>query len=302
MTRTVKDAVWAAWEGIAKRAARSYVPGPALDDALRVCHWLSDQRIASTIGFWDGPDDTPPDVVKEYLAGVDAIGREKLDCYLSIKVPSIRFDRERLAALVDRSLEHDVRVHFDSHGPEKADETFAAVEAASARHPALGCTLPSRWVRSLDDVERAVARGWSVRVVKGQWADPAAPAMDARANYLAIVDRLAGRVPRVAVATHDVPLLRKCLARLLAARAHVEVELLYGLPVRPAIRAARELGVPVRLYVPYGEAYLPYTLTQARKQPRVFWWVIRDTLLARTLRVPRSYARSRGEARPDGAG
>ena len=299
--KRVKDAVWAAWEGVARRAARSYVPGPALDDALRVCHWLSGQRIASTIGFWDGPDDAPADVLEEYLSIMATIGRKELDCYLSIKVPSIRFDRERLATLVDRSLEHDVRVHFDSHGPEVADQTFAAIESVSARHGALGCTLPSRWARSVDDVERAVARGWGVRVVKGQWPDPAAPLMDARAGYFAIVDRLAGRVPRVAVATHDVPLLRKCLERLLAAKAGVEVELLYGLSVRPAIRVAREMGVPVRLYVPYGKAYLPYTLSQARQRPRVFWWVIRDTLLARTLRVPRSYARSRGDERPPGA-
>jgi proline dehydrogenase len=301
MTRTVRDAVWAAWEGVARRAARSYVPGPTLDDALRVCHWLGEQRIASTIGFWDGPDDAPEDVVRECLSCVDAIGRKEFDGYLSIKVPSIRFDRERLTTLIDRSLEHGVRVHFDSHGPELADQTFAAIESASARHGELGCTLPSRWVRSGDDVERAVRGGWGVRVVKGQWADPAAPLLDARANYLAIVDRLAGRVPRVAVATHDVPLLRTCLERLLAAKARVEVELLYGLPVRPAIRVARELGVPVRLYVPYGKAYLPYTLSQARQRPRVFWWVIRDTLLARTLRVPRSYARSRGDGRPAGA-
>ena len=291
MMRAAKDAVWAVWAAVAKRTARAYIPGPRIDDALRVCHWLSDHALASTIAFWDGPENTPPDVAKQYVAGVDTIARENIDSYLSIKVPSIHYDWDLLAEVVDRGVEKNIRVHFDSLGPETADDTFALIEKAAVRHSDLGCTLPSRWARSVDDVERAVAMKLGVRVVKGQWADPAQPKLDARANYLAVIDRLAGRVPRVAVATHDVALLRECLKRLRAARSYCEVELLFGLPVRPCIRVAREMGVTARLYVPYGEAYLPYTLSQARQRPVVFWWIVRDTLLARTLFVPKSYHR-----------
>lgn len=291
MMRGVKDAVWTAWSAVAKRTARAYIPGATIEDALRVCHWLSDQELASTIAFWDGPENTPPDVAERYLAGVDLISREKLDSYLSIKVPSIRYDWDMLARVVDRGREASVRVHFDSLGPETADETFALIEKASVRHPDLGCTLPGRWVRSVDDAERAVRMKLGVRVVKGQWADPSRPKLDSRANYLAIIDRLAGRVPRVAVATHDVPLMRECLKRLRAAGSYCEVELLFGLPVRPGIRVAREMGVPARLYVPYGEAYLPYTLSMARERPVVLWWIVRDTLLARNVFVPKSYRR-----------
>jgi len=291
MMRAAKDVVWAAWSAVAKRTARAYVPGPAIEDALRVCHWLSDQALASTIGFWDGPESAPPDVAKQYLTSVDMIARENLDSYLSIKAPSIHYDWDLLAKVLDRSVETGIRVHFDSLGPETVDESFALIEKASARRSGLGCTLASRWVRSVDDAQWAVEMKLGVRVVKGQWADPAAPKLDARANYLAIIDRLAGRVPRVAVATHDVPLLRESLKRLRAANSFCEVELLFGLPVRPGIRVAREMGVPARLYVPYGEAYLPYTLSQARQRPLVFWWIVKDTLLARNLFVPRSYRR-----------
>ena len=291
MMRPVRNAVWAAWSAVARRMARAYIPGETIEDALRVCHWLSDQELASTIAFWDGPGNAPPDVAARYVSGVEMISREKLDSYLSIKVPSIHYDWDLLAKVVERGHETGIRVHFDALGPETADKTFALIEKASAVHTNLGCTLPSRWVRSLDDAERAVAMKWGVRVVKGQWADPSRPKIDARASYLAIIDRLAGRVPRVAVATHDVPLLRECLRRLRAAHTDCEVELLFGLPVRPGIRTAREMGVPARLYVPYGEAYLPYTLSMARERPVVFWWIVRDTLLARTLFVPKSYGR-----------
>jgi proline dehydrogenase len=287
----VKNIIWTVWSGVAKRTARAYIAGPAIEDAIRVCCWLSEQSLASTIGFWDGEENTPLDVTAQYLAVLDTIASEKLDSYVSIKAPSIQYDWELLARILDRSLESNVGVHFDSLGPETVDETFALLDRARSRHPKLGCTLPSRWARSVDDVERTVDLQLRVRVVKGQWADPLVPDLDVRANYLSIIDRLAGRVPSVAVATHDIPLARECLERLRTTNTRSEVELLFGLPVRPAIRLAREMAMPVRLYVPYGEAYLPYTLSQARQQPRMFWWIIRDTLLARTLFVPRSYHR-----------
>lgn len=291
MISIVKNAVWTAWSVAAKRAARAYVAGVTIEDAVRVCCWLSEQSLASTIAFWDGEEDTPFEVTTRYLTVLDKIASEKLDSYASIKAPSIQYDWELLERILERSLESNVAVHFDSLGPETADKTFALLQRARSYQGKLGCTLPSRWARSIDDVERAADLQLRVRVVKGQWEDPVSPDVDVRASYLSIVDRLAGRVPCVAVATHDIPLACECLKRLRTTDTRSEFELLFGLPLRPAIRLAREMTVPVRLYVPYGEAYLPYTLSQARKRPSTFWWIIRDTLLSRTLVVPRSYRR-----------
>jgi proline dehydrogenase len=83
------------------------------------------------------------------------------------------------------------------------------------------------------------------------------------------VERLAGRARRVAIATHDVPLARRAIGALHARGTPCEWELLYGLPSRRPVAVARKLGVRVRFYVPYGEAYLPYCLSQARRQPRL---------------------------------
>ncbi len=291
MIPLVKNFVWTLWSAVARRTARAYVAGPAIEDALRVCRWLSEQSLATTVGFWDGEEDTPGEVTARYLEVLDAIAAENLDSYASIKAPSIGYDWGLLVRILDRGRESNIGVHFDSIGPQTAGETFDLIERAEARHSRIGLTLPSRWLRSVDDTERAVDLQVRVRVVKGQWVDPDAPELDPRANYLKIVDRLAGRVPCVAVATHDIPLARESLKRLLASDTRCEVELLFGLPVRPALGLARELHIPVRLYVPYGEAYLPYTLSQARRRPRTVWWILRDTLLGRTLFVPRSYGR-----------
>jgi proline dehydrogenase len=81
------------------------------------------------------------------------------------------------------------------------------------------------------------------------------------------------------VATHDPPLAREALRRLHAAGTSCELELLFGLPMNAVMEVAKEQGVSVRLYVPYGEAYMPYALSQARKNPKILGWFIRDILM-----------------------
>jgi len=262
------------WSPLARRAARAYVAGPALDDALGACRRAARRGIASTIGFWNGNDQSPEEVAAAYLDTVDGLGRANLDCYLSVKALPLGFSRELSNAIVMRARQAGVRVHFDSLGPETVEPTFAMLEDSRARHRRLGCTLPGRWSRSLRDADRAAELGLDVRVVKGQF--PGDDEMDPRTGFLAVVDRLAGRARFVAVATHDTPLARMALDHLLSAGTPCEAELLYGLPWRPAVRAARVKRVAARLYVPYGQAWLPYRLSEARENPGLLWWVTRD--------------------------
>ena len=60
---------------LATRAAKSYIAGPELEDALRVASDLSRRGFATTLGFWDGAGDTPAGVAQHYLAAADALSR-----------------------------------------------------------------------------------------------------------------------------------------------------------------------------------------------------------------------------------
>ena len=82
----------------------------------------------------------------------------------------------------------------------------------------------------------------------------------------------------MAVASHDVTTARRAIEALLTAGTPTTLELLYGLPSRRQIELWRELGVRVRVYIPYGAAYLPYCLAQIKRNPRIAWWLVRDAL------------------------
>ena len=264
------------WLPLLRKAARSYVAGPELRDALRLAQTFAASGVpASSLCFWDARDDAPRHVADMYLATVRAIQNARLDSYVSIKAPSLDFDSTLVAEIATLARDAGVRVHFDSLGPETVDRTFRLIEQALAAGASLGCTVPGRWGRSPRDAERAAEMGVRVRVVKGQWPDPT-DAVNPHAGFLNVIDALAGASMPVAVATHEPILAAAAIRKLQSSGTPCEMELLYGLPSRAVLKVARDLAVPIRNYLPYGYAWLPYALRQARRDPRILWWVLRD--------------------------
>ena len=258
--------------------SRRYVAGAELGDALATRGRLAERGLGATLGLWDGPADTPRGVADGYLAAIDGLGGAGSGDYVSIKFPALGLSRDLLGEIVARGAKRGRRVHLDAMAPDTAEPTRDAVDRLVAETPeaVVGVTLPARWLRSPDDAGWARARGLPVRVVKGEWTDPVAPDRDPREGYLAIIDRLCGATSHVAVASHDPQLVETALRRLLAAGTPCGLELLYGLPARRPIEVARALGVPVRVYVPYGHAYMPYALSQLHRRPRMALWLARD--------------------------
>lgn len=276
-----RKALWAGWMPLAHFAGRRYIAGATVGEAVQTSRTLAGQNFASTVCYWNGEQDEPELVARHYLDILDALATAKLNSYLSIKATALHYSRAWLSQIAERATAANVRLHFDAMWPDSAEPTFALLEELRARQINLSCTLPGRWQRSLRDAERVNKWQIPVRVVKGQWADPEHPDIDLRAGYLAVIERLAGRAAHVAVATHDPELAAAALERLTKAGTSCELELLFGLPTRGVLRVARAAGVPVRMYIPFGAAWAPYCLSQARRNPRILWWVLRDATLGR---------------------
>ncbi|MGE3285919.1 MAG: hypothetical protein AB7J32_07420 [Pseudonocardia sp.] len=257
--------------------ARHHVAGETAEAAAAVADRLAARGIGTTIGYWDRPGDTPAEVAEQYLACLAALPEARRG-YVSIKLTALEFSVPEADRVLSRAVELGRRVHLDAMDHPDAEPTLAALTRMRACHPDadLGHTLPGRWRRSVADAGTAVELGVATRVVKGQWSDPGDPEADRRAGFLRVVDALAGRAREVAVASHDVPLAAEACRRLRIAGTACVLELLYGLPMRASLRQARQLGLPVRVYVPYGTAYLPYALGALRREPRKLVWLARD--------------------------
>ena len=273
------------------RRAATYGAGPSLDQALEVCRRLAAYGLASTIGYAASPGESPRAVADVHHAAFDRIAAEDLDCYVSVKMPGIAFDPTLFAELARAATTSGRRLHADAMRPETTDAIAHLLETAPPGTP-LGATLPGRWCRSLEDGSRAVALGHSLRIVKGHWPDDVGGSVDPAAGFLAVLDSVLGHAGGVAVATHNVSLLRESLRRLDASGTACEAELLLGMPFRRPALVAAEFRVPVRVYVPYGDAWPGYGVKDLLGHPATVWWLMQDLLLGRE-KTWRSIRRSR---------
>jgi proline dehydrogenase len=259
-----------------RRAASAYTAGPTIQDAQAVCNRLSRNGVANTVCYWDVYSDHPSSISQAYVRLLGAISNGSSDCYLSVKAPSLKFDIDLVKKVLDEAVRLNAVVHFDALAPDTVDRTFSLIAKAREIYPKLGCTLPGRWRRSLEDTEHAIEMGLRVRVVKGEWRGIDNDETDPREGFLNIIERLAGRATHVAVATHNPTIARLSLRRLKNSGTPCELELLYGLPQQPLLRIARDSCVRARMYVPYGQSGLPYRLKEAVINPRIIGWFVHD--------------------------
>lgn len=258
---------------LVSRIAKDYVGGETVDDALCVARRLAVQNVPSTLGFWDAADYTQRQVADIYLTAVKSLSASGLDSYVSIKPPALRFGSEVAVELATVAKSFGVRLHCNSHGPEVVEASHTMLQAIIDRVGAdcLGTTIPGRWSRSASDADWAIQRGLNVRVVKGQWPDPANPQADMREGFLRVIDRLAGRARHVAVATHDMPLAEDAVGRLRAAGTSCELEQIFGLNSIQSLRWARQNGIGLRIYIPFGKGYIPNAMRLLKRNPRLAW-------------------------------
>ncbi|HYM38858.1 MAG TPA: GNAT family N-acetyltransferase [Thermoplasmata archaeon] len=292
--RAVRAPVGRFYADMEQHLARAYSAGPTPEDAVRKAAWLAGMGYGTIVGYMHKDNEDPRSVSRSTLASLEGVAAKRLDCYVSIKAPAFGFDRRRITEIVTSAQAKDIRIHFDALAATDVDPTFSLIREMQAFHGNLGCTLPGRWKRSAEDVERAVDLGVNVRVIKGEWADRKEHERDPRVGFLDIVERLAGRVPRVGVATHNPTLARKAVRRLRAAGTPCEIEVVRGYPIHRVLPVAVEEKVPMRVYVPYGNVAFPYTLEQVLRRPRIAVWVLRDVFRGGTSVVPPDPRRSSG--------
>jgi proline dehydrogenase len=253
-----------------------FLPGPAASAAARRCARLERAGFASTVGYFHARDARPETIVAGNLEVARRLAGR--GACLAVKAPSLAFDPASLEAIASGAHAAGLTLMFDAHAPKDAEGTLAAVSSLLRDFPGTGFALPARWLRSRGDAAAFRDSSARIRIVKGEWADPEWRGMDVEGSYLALAARLAGRRAPVGIATHDPALAERALALLLDAGTPCELEQLRGLPARRTIAGARRLGVPVRIYVPFGPGWWPYALDKALARPYLLSWMIRDRL------------------------
>ena len=131
----------------------------------------------------------------------------------------------------------------------------------------IGTALQARLFRTKDDMIELMKNNVSVRLVKGAYVEKQTIALksyqDIQVNYLQLIKLLGNNTNRkCAVATHDETILDNILSRADADR--FDFEFIYGIR-RDLQRLLKDQRQKVRIYLPYGENWLPYAWRRLRE-------------------------------------
>ena len=154
-------------------------------------------------------------------------------------------------------------VRIDMEGSEYTERTVAIVKDLFARTKSCGAVIQSYLKRSIYDVEDMNRLGIRVRLCKGAYLESPAVAFqdktDVDLNFLVLAKRLLADGNYPGIATHDEKMVEGTLDFVKSQKIspdRFEFQMLYGVR-RDLQKRLVEEGWRVRVYVPFGEAWLP---------------------------------------------
>jgi proline dehydrogenase len=274
---------------VGKVAAR-YVAGESLDDALRTVVALNAEGAMATLDILgeEVADRAKAEwAVAEYIRIFHTIRERGLDANVSIKptLLGLRIDesfcRDCIEKVVAAAKDDGNFVRIDMEDRTTTDATLRIYHQLFPRYGNLGVVLQAYMRRTPADIDGLPASGASVRLCKGIYIEPRAAAWKGydtvRAAFLAALDKLFGRGIYAGIATHDEYLVQGSCAlieRHAVPRDRYEFQMLLG--VDPELRRILIAGGHrLRVYVPYGKDWYPYSTRRLRENPEVARHVLR---------------------------
>ena len=279
---------------IVSRVARRYVAGESIDDAGQTLRKMNAEGAMGTVDVLgeEVRDRSKTErAVSQYLDLLSRIEAEGLDSNISIKptMLGLKIDEDlcadNVAAVAGRAAEIGNFVRIDMEDHTCTDATLRLYRRIHDAYPtAVGVVLQSYLHRTTADVTDLLPLNPNIRMCKGIYREPRAIAWEefetVRANFVYNMEKLLAEGAYVGIATHDPFLVwagMTAVDRLQIDRDGYEFQMLLG--VDPELRSIiLSAGHRLRVYVPYGRDWYPYSMRRLRENPTIAHHVVRAML------------------------
>jgi len=270
-------------------AAKRYVAGETIDHAMDAIRLLNQEGAMATLdvlGEEVKARDRAIEFTAQYEKLFDVIESNSLDSNVSVKLTMLglkideafcgeNLDRICKAAAVNGSF---LRIDMEDH--TVTDATLRLYREMKFKYGNVGTVLQGYMRRTISDIED-MPGGTNIRLCKGIYVEPESVAykgfQEVRDNFLAALRLMIERGIYPAVATHDDYLVEesaKIIREAGLGRDQYEFQMLYG--VKPRLRRKIiEDGHRMRVYVPFGKDWHPYSIRRLRENPEVATHVVK---------------------------
>ena len=296
LDRAIVRALPAVPRPVVKRHSSRYIAGTTLVEACDTVRELNAGGKEATLDVLGEEVTLREEAVglrDAYRRALDTIVEDGLRSNVSVKLTALglKLDhdlcRANLVALVEEAARFGNFVRIDMEDHTCTDPTLRIYRELQARHGNLGVVLQAYMRRTLRDISELPREGANVRICKGIYVEPRQIAWKGfdtvRANYLSALEKMIVLGVYPAIATHDEYLA--CAAAALVdrhglARDKYEFQMLLGVDeqLRRILIAS---GHRLRVYVPYGHDWYPYSMRRLRENPEVARHVLKAMLKGR---------------------
>lgn len=162
---------------------------------------------------------------------------------------------------------HTIRLDMEGSGVTELTRNLAI--SLNRKYGNVGVAIQANLYRTDSDLKILIELGVSVRLVKGAYKESSKIARlheeHVRASFFDYAASLySGGALRPAVATHDEELLDDIEELIPNAHSFFDYEFLYGIR-RDLQKSLKDKGCCVRIYIPFGTEWLPYTMRRLRE-------------------------------------
>lgn len=281
---------------IARRAARRFVAGESLSDAIAAAQVLNQKGLKVTLDLLgESVHDRASAVqaAEEYLTCLDGIYRHKLDATVSIKLTQVGLDVDEalcidnMRRVLAKASEIGSSVTIDMESSAYTETTLRIFRQLLRDFKNVGTVIQAYLYRSEADMKQLADEGATIRLCKGAYKEGPEVAFPEKAdvdkNYVDILrDYLLPEKRQhgayLQMATHDLNIIHAAKAYIEENRiptGEFEFQMLYGIRSQTQVDLQKE-GYQVRVYVPYGTEWYPYFMRRLAERPANLWFMLKN--------------------------
>lgn len=215
--------------------------------------------------------------VQVYLRMVEAL-KDRFYASISIKPTSLgiseseAYCQENMRRIVAAAAVHGMHITLDMEDHQFTDVTLRMFKAIRDEFDNFGIVLQSRLFRTADDIRNLHAKRCKVRICIGIYKEPADIALqdkrDMKEKLFEYVQLLLDHGHYPEIATHDEPLIHRCMKHLDergVAKDAYEFQMLMGVPRTEVQQEVVKRGQVMRLYVPFAEEW-PFAIHYLKRR------------------------------------
>jgi proline dehydrogenase len=255
--------------------AKRFIAGYNLESASGNIQRLMDEGYEVSIDYVGEDSKTQGDCLRafqQYVKIIKFYKNKKID--ISIKPSQLGLNihpilsYSHISNLARLAKEYGHTIRLDMEGSKVTELTRNLAITLNGRFGNVGIAIQANLYRTNEDINSLMSKGVSIRLVKGAYKENKKIAYQdcfgIGAAFFDYAARLyANKANKPAIATHDEELLED-IELLVPNPDYFEYEFLYGIR-RDLQKDLKDKGYTVRVYVPFGKKWLPYTLRRLKE-------------------------------------